>query len=68
MVKGCEIEGQWQHLLPGETYYPSSHPNSHYWRAHYVHTEADYHRRLDEQRAERKEHYRRTGQILPPRL
>lgn len=66
MVKGCRIEGVWQPVLPGETYYPSHHPNSHYWQEHYLASEAEYHRKLAEQRERRVAHYKATGEFLPP--
>lgn len=59
----------WQTIVPGEEHVAdTSDPRSHYWREHYLATEADYHRRLADQREERLAHYRLTGKILPPQF
>src|SRR5687768_9274928 len=68
MVEGCRIQGVLQPVLPGERYYPPHHPRSHYWQEHYIESEREYRRKLEEQREERLAHYRLTGEFLPPRV
>lgn len=68
LVSGCRIEGVWQPVFPGEEYLPPSDPRSHYFREHYVETEKAYQQKLAEQQQRRREHYRLTGEFLPPEL
>jgi hypothetical protein len=68
LVEGCDLKGAWQPILPGETYLPPSDPKSHYFRVHYTPQEAAYRAKVDAQRAERMEHYRLTGEFLPPKI
>lgn len=68
MVPDCRIFDIWQPVLPGERYYPSHHPKSHYAREHYPKTEKAYRDKLEAQREKRIAHYRATGQFLPPEV
>ena len=68
LFPGCRIEGIWQPVLEGETYYPSHHPKSHYAREHYEVTEREYRAKLEAQRERRLAHYRATGEFLPPEV
>lgn len=68
LVAGCPIEGVWQPIIPGEEFMAdTADKRGHYWREHYLANEAAYRERLRDQRNERMAHYRRTGQLLPPR-
>lgn len=66
LVKGCRIEGVWQDVFPGETYYPSSDRRSHYGREHFPETEREYHAILAAQRESRVAYYREHGKFPPP--
>lgn len=67
MIEGCEDYGVWQPIVPGEEFlHDTTDPRSHYWTKHYVESERRYQIALAEQRQRRLEHYRLTGEILPP--
>lgn len=68
LIEGCRIEGTWQPVLPGETYFPTNHPQSHYMQEHFPATEAAYQKALADQREARIAHYRLTGEILRPQF